>query len=196
MANTPINTHADVEACLQDILNAVKGEEVRGSIYDAIQLIDTRSVDLDRDIRNSVDSIVDSSVNGNINVPIHPIIMVGTTSLTTKVIQSINVTYSDIRAVSGGLNAKTIASTLIDSSMNVIWHNVPCSLSLDGNILTLILRPQIGYVYQIQWLNSESDPTCLYAYDDYQLELIPGDGIDITNNVISVSYPNGDTEVY
>jgi hypothetical protein len=196
MANTPINTHADVEACLQDILNAVKGEEVRGSIYDAIQLIDTRSKDLDRDIRNSVDSIVDSSVNSNINVPIHPIIMVRTTSLTTKVIQSINVTYSDIRAVAGGLNAKTIASTLIDSSLNVVWHNVPCSLLRDGDVLSLILRPQIGYTYQIQWINSKSDPTCLFMQDSYQHELIPGDGIDITGNVISVSYPNGDTEVY
>lgn len=44
--NTPIDVHSDVAACLQDILLAEKGEEVRGTIFDAIQLMDGRTTAL------------------------------------------------------------------------------------------------------------------------------------------------------
>lgn len=44
MAYDPNRVHSDVASCLDEIARAVKGEEVRGSIYDAIELIDTRSV--------------------------------------------------------------------------------------------------------------------------------------------------------
>ena len=67
MANTPINVHPDVASCLQDILDAVKGEEVRGSIYDAIQLIDTRNVAVVDEVRDTVSQIVDTSIlNSNV----------------------------------------------------------------------------------------------------------------------------------
>lgn len=64
---TPVHQHAEVEACLKDILNAVKGEEVRGSIYDAIQLIDQRSIALENEIRDSVEDIADEAVAKVIN---------------------------------------------------------------------------------------------------------------------------------
>lgn len=64
---TPVHQHAEVEACLNDILNAVKGEEVRGSIYDAIQLIDQRSIALENEIRGSVEDIADEAVAKVIN---------------------------------------------------------------------------------------------------------------------------------
>jgi len=44
MAYDPNRVHSDVASCLDEIARAVKGEEVRGSIYDAIELIDARSV--------------------------------------------------------------------------------------------------------------------------------------------------------
>ena len=51
MPYDPTHVHADVATCLDDIARAVKGEEVRGSIYDAIELIDARSVQLETDAR-------------------------------------------------------------------------------------------------------------------------------------------------
>lgn len=197
--NTPIETHEDVEQCLQDILLAEKGEQVRGTIFDAIQLIDARSVALEQHINDEVGNIVNNAINNNGNVPIHPIIVLRSTSETTRDISSINVTYADLRGLVDNQNAKSIVSTLYDG--NNRWYDVPCMLEYDSHadIITLTLIPQSGYVayvYGIQWQGSESDPICLFAQINYQSELSPGDGIDITNGVISVSYPNGDTEVY
>jgi hypothetical protein len=62
------NTHGDVQTCLNDIMNAVKGEEVRGSIHDAIALIDDRSVNLEQEIREEVSDIVEPIVEDVIDV--------------------------------------------------------------------------------------------------------------------------------
>lgn len=56
------NTHSDVQTCLNDIMNAVKGEEVRGSIHDAIALIDDRSVNLEQEVREEVADMVEPIV--------------------------------------------------------------------------------------------------------------------------------------
>lgn len=58
-----INTHTDVQDALNAIMEAYKGEEVRGSIYDAIALIDTRSNALEIDIRNQASDFIEEEAD-------------------------------------------------------------------------------------------------------------------------------------
>ena len=63
-----IHTHTDVQDALNTIAEAYKGEEVRGSIYDAIALIDTRSSAMEDVVGQHVEPIVEDIVDDYIDV--------------------------------------------------------------------------------------------------------------------------------
>ena len=62
MAYDPNRVHSDVASCLDEMARAVKGEEVRGSIYDAIELIDARSVQLETDARATMQTTANETM--------------------------------------------------------------------------------------------------------------------------------------
>lgn len=62
-----LHTHADVQSALNEIAEAYKGEEVRGSIYDAIALIDTRSAAMEDTIGANITSMVEPIVDRKIS---------------------------------------------------------------------------------------------------------------------------------
>lgn len=63
-----INTHTDVQDALNTIMEAYKGEEVRGSIYDAIALIDTRSYAMEDIVGQNVEPIVENIIGNYIDI--------------------------------------------------------------------------------------------------------------------------------
>lgn len=187
-----INTHTDVQDALNAIMEAYKGEEVRGSIYDAIALIDTRSTAMEEIVGGNVDSIVETKI------PTFDVTYVISGGVVTC-----NRTYEDIK-------------TKIDSGKKPLFYIISPSAS-DPSILirhacTVNFTEETydgGYFYRIHLYYIDANSSYLRVYrnrvlhysarihldssNEYSIPIgggggsyTEGDGIDITNDEISV----------
>lgn len=187
-----INTHTDVQDALNAIAEAYKGEEVRGSIYDAIALIDTRSSAMEEIVGGNVDNIVETKIP--------------TFDVTYTIyggVATCNRTYEDIKAK-------------IDSGKKPLFYIITPSAS-DPSILirhacTVNFTEETydgGYFYRIHLYYIDVASSYLRVYrnrvlhysarihlnssDEYSIPIgggggsyTEGDGIDINNDEISV----------
>lgn len=187
-----INTHTDVQDALNAIMEAYKGEEVRGSIYDAIALIDTRSTAMEEIVGGNVDSIVETKIP-----------TFDATYVISGGVVTCNRTYEDIK-------------TKIDSGKKPLFYIISPSAS-DPSILirhacTATFTEETydgGYFYRIHLYYIDANSSYLRVYrnrvlhysarihlessNEYSIPIgggggsyTEGDGIDITNDEISV----------
>lgn len=187
-----INTHTDVQDALNTIMEAYKGEEIRGSIYDAIALIDTRSTAMEEIVGGNVDNIVETKI------PTFDI-----TYTISAEVATCNRTYEDIKAK-------------IDSGKKPLFYIITPSAS-DPSILirhacTVNFTEESydgGYFYRIHLYYIDADSSYLHVYrnrilhysarihlnssDEYSIPIgggggsyTEGEGIDINNGEISV----------
>lgn len=187
-----INTHTDVQDALNAIMEAYKGEEVRGSIYDAIALIDTRSTAMEEIVGGNVDSIVETKIP-----------TFDATYVISGRVVTCNRTYEDIK-------------TKIDSGKKPLFYIISPSAS-DPSILirhacTATFTEETydgGYFYRIHLYYIDANSSYLRVYrnrvlhysarihlessNEYSIPIgggggsyTNGNGIDITNDEISV----------
>lgn len=235
---------AQIDGYLQAIMNAVKGEEVRGSIHDAIEAINDENIELNADIRASVEEIVTEAIEDSPTID---------TKIETTVAETIDdyipqpliFTYNprsyldNFAHIDETMTEEDIMSkesivlrwisragvtTLYEANLVCIgkYSNVAvlgyhsCLYfynTNDGQLIQILInRTDSAFdiaTFDIGTGGSGGGETYTEGYGIdinnnqisvdtaiIQEKLTAGEGISITNGVISVNYDNGDTEVY
>ena len=199
-AGTPIFVHSDVAECLQDILNAVKGEEVRGSIFDAIQLIDVRNVKVINEVNDSVGQIVDGRIINSNVVTISPMFTLRNDNYIDEYYElpssgitngTCNMSLSDMTNLiqnERGFYIR-IKITGVDGYITAVGKGYIDESNPRIDAVTLLYNEDTSsYVAVLFSFYYSSDDLwgCEYMNKTLQMELESSDGIDISNNEISV----------
>ena len=185
------NTHSDVQTCLNDIMNAVKGDAVRGSIHDAIALIDDRSVNLEQEIREEVADMVEPIVEDAISIICPKFKLSGDGGTCDIAAEDLYAAYQA---------GKTIAPSISyqgPTRYNLWCYNVTKSVEHDTiGIPVFCVRRYNNQcwleIFTITWNHvSVAGGYITFAFNAYQLtggggSYTEGDGIDINNDKISV----------
>ena len=176
-----VNIHSDVQSALNDIIIANKGEEVRGSIYDALALVDARTDMLDQDIRNDANDIVHSEFGFSIQFDLKG---AGETSTSSKTIAQINEALA--------LNKCIIANVKYGGKWRYSMTCVVQAYSAGTYEMTVYAPTEDGENIEIfeiissGWTNVTYTRTVVPISGGGGGSYTEGDGIDITSNEISV----------
>lgn len=156
-------------------------------------------------IENDVISAKDTTYTAgpNINIDSNNVISAAGSNIITPVyiydslldVWTCNTSYADIIDAYNN-NKKIIPIVNDDGSVYVCSGNVDVNVS--GDIIMYSLTTVITTVMNIYIISHHNNNNVdgSSATINLQTQLTAGDGIDITNGVISVSYDNGDSEVY
>jgi len=189
--NTPIDVHSDVAACLQDILLAEKGEEVRGTIFDAIQLMDGRTTALQTWLNENTDEYITEHFGQLMDEAIGTIYL-SFECQTGDNLATCNMTASEIyQALEDDKKILTAVNFDSDTRYGIICispfgnpqtsYHITVYAIYNGYVETFTfdflagVQEQITYTYSRTSIGGGGGG----SYTD-------GDGIDITNNEISV----------
>ena len=191
MPYDPTKVHTDVAACLDDISNATKGEEVRGSIYDAIELIDVRTTRLAEEIQDEAREIVEEEAQSYIDASIDNVYLV--------------FECSDISNVATcNKTASEIYQALENNKKILVAVNYGAETRYGGISISPFGNPQTSYAIDVYTIYNGYVETFVFDFlADVQEQITytytrtriggggggsytDGDGIDITNNEISV----------
>lgn len=189
--NTPIDVHSDVAACLQDILLAEKGEEVRGTIFDAIQLMDGRTTALKTWLNEKTEEYITEHFGQLIDETIGTIYLsfecqtgnnIATCNMTAmEIYQALENDKKILTAVN--FDSETRYGTICISPFGnpVTSYGIDVYAIYNGYVETFVFDFLAGVEEQIT-----------YTYERTRIggggggSYTNGDGIDITNNEISV----------
>lgn len=177
-----VNIHSDVQSALNDIIVANKGEEVRGSIYDALALVDARTDMLDQDIRKDANNIVHSEFGFSIQFDLKG---VGETSKSSKTIAQINEALA--------LNKCIIANVKYGGEWRYSMTCVVQAYSAATYEMTVYAPTDDGENIEIFEIRSSGFSNVTYTRTVVPISggggggsYTDGNGIDITNHEISV----------
>ena len=179
---------ANIQTYLDDIEQAQKGEEVRWSIYHAIEAINNENITLNNNIRHSVENMMDSEIDSRID------------ENTVKFYHS----YDDFGDDYVHITSSPTQAFLMQSDSMVLWWDVD---TYNGYLKLLAKRlpndstAHIGYLYFLRTYDNKivevvipQDATSgVYQYNEISIgsggggtTYSEGYGIDINANVISV----------
>ena len=176
-----VNIHSDVQSALNDIIVANKGEEVRGSIYDALALVDARTDMLDQDIRKDANDIVHSEFGFSIQFDLKG---AGETSKSSKTIAQINEALA--------LNKCIIANVKYGGEWRYSMTCVVKAYSASAYEMTVYAPTDDGENIEIFEIGSSGFSNVTYTRTVVPISgggggsYTDGNGIDITNHEISV----------
>lgn len=178
-----INNHTDVQDALNSIVEAYKGEEVRGSIYDAIALIDTRSSAMEDIVGSKADEIANDALNAH-----YPLFEIdsdtwkGTCSISGSEMQHL-------------IQYKEAIEPILKVGNNAILHSSTTTANIGTNgpiVKCYYVAPNASNLicYEIHMeYGASKNVTCtrtLTPISGGGGSYTEGDGIDITNDEISI----------
>ena len=196
--NTPIDVHSDVAACLQDILLAEKGEEVRGTIFDAIQLMDGRTTALQTWLNKNTEKYITDHFGQLIDETIGTIYL-SFECQTGDNIATCNMTAFEIsQAMIAG--KKILASVHYSGPTRYGLMTLHPAGSTDSSYNVTIRSIYNNNVekFSFTFHCDEPEEYITYSYETVAIggggggSYTNGDGIDITNDEISVKLRSTD----